>query len=1203
MKELDEPLNIEENIDNLNEKKIIEQDKERIAPSESELNEEDDEALYTVYINQPQNNDQEENNIISTSKYTWYNFFPKMLVQEFSRMANNYFLIIAVLQTIKEISYSNGNPLILIPLTLVVCLSGIKDLYEDYKRKESDNKENNSICQVYNSELNKFEEKKWHTIKLGHIVKVFKNEQIPADLLLLTTSEESGFCYVETKNIDGETNLKSKQSNPLLKNKIQNDNDLSKLKYVCVTKPPNEYIYKFDATLYKINDQGKIESLTKYILIDNKSFLLRGCTLRQTDYVIGVAIYIGENTKTMRNAPKVKTKHSTVESNMNKQIIVVFLIQIILSFISSFIHVILYIKQYKSLHHYIYTNEVKKRNLIGLFFKIAGTWTLIISNIVPISLLVTMETIKFFQSWVIGWDIDMFDKTKTYGCKVQSSTLNEELGQIKYIFTDKTGTLTKNQMNFKMMSIGIDIYGSFDNNETNNNNNLLKDEYGDITNVDFYDINNSFKNDLNDIDKKEKINHFMTNICLCNSVIIDKKLFEKSNIIQYQASSPDELALVSFARSQNYIFLDRTSDDYIILEINKEKLNYKILNILEYSSERKRMSIICENPNGEKYHYIKGADSTIEKLLKKENTKIYELEKTKEYLIDYSNHGLRTLMLAYKKISTEEYNSWKNKYEKLKKNPNHREEDILNLYNEIENNFIILGSTAIEDQLQDNVNDVIDSFVSIGIKVWMLTGDKFETAKNIAFSCKLFQNNMKIFEIKDCNTKKELKNKLKSIINDNKKSFENKFNIYKFGLIIGGSELEEIFLHRKLLILFCHLCLKCTSVICCRASPKQKAQLVNMIKEVNGSITLAIGDGANDVGMITEANVGIGIQGKEGTQAARASDYVISEFSHIKKLLFFHGREYYRRNSWVIGYNFYKNILYSSPVFWAGTITLYSGVTIFDPWILQLYNPLFVALPCGYYGIYSLEFPQNKLVNNPKYYIQGMEGKCFNMLNFLKFIGFGFFEGFIIFSLGNFWFNKGNEDGLVDDFYSVGTAVFAAVIFVANLRIALQTHIHEIYSTMITSLSAFSYFLIVFLMSNNYVLPGSIIREFVILDNWKDVILDIKFILYLFAVSVICFFIEMCSDKYPELFCGKENYIFNKKRRTELKNYNGNKSCDEIKANIDDIKENFDKFQEETCEEIKEDNDEEIKEENKEANINKNIDIDILKEEENNELV
>ena len=1195
MKELDEPLNIEENFNNLNEKKVIEKDRERIAPSESEINEEDDEGLYTVYINYPQNNDQEENNIISTSKYTWYNFFPKVLVQEFSRMANNYFLIIAVLQTIKEISYSNGNPLVLIPLTLVICLNGAKDLYEDYKRKESDNKENNSICQIFNSKLNKFEEKKWHTIKIGDIIKVFKDEQIPADLLLLTTSEESGFCYIETKNIDGETNLKSKQSIPKFRKKLKKDDDLSTLKYVCITKPPNEFIYKFDATLYKINNQGKIKNINKYILLDNKSFLLRGCTLRQTDYIIGVAIYIGENTKTMRNAPKVKTKHSTVESNMNKLIIIVFFIQLILSFTSSFIHVILYIKQYKSLQYYIYTNETKKKNLIGLFFKIAGTWVLIISNIVPISLLVTMETIKFFQSWVIGWDIDMFDKTKTYGCKVQSSTLNEELGQIKYIFTDKTGTLTKNQMNFKMMSIGIDIYGSFDsNNKINNNNVLLNDDYGNITNVDFYDINSNFKNDLNDINKKDKINHFMINMCLCNSVIIDKKLFDKSNIIQYQASSPDEMALVSFARSQNYIFLDRTSDDYIILEINKEKIKYKILNILEYSSERKRMSIICENPNGDIYHYIKGADSTIEKLLKKkENKKNYELEKTKEYLTDFSNHGFRTLMLAYKKLPKEEYISWKNNYEKIKKNPNHLEIEILNLYDEIEKNFIILGSTAIEDQLQDNVNDVIDSFVSIGMKIWMLTGDKFETARNIAYSCKLFQNDMKIFEIKDCNSKQEIKNKLKSILNDNKKYFETKINIYKYGLIIGGNELEEIFLHKKLLLLFCHLCLKCTSVVCCRASPKQKAQLVNMIKEVNGSITLAIGDGANDVGMITEANVGIGIQGKEGTQAARASDYVISEFSHIKKLLFFHGREYYRRNSWVIGYNFYKNILYSSPIFWAGTITVYSGVTIFDPWILQLYNPLFVALPCGYYGIYSLEFPQKKLVNNPKYYIQGMEGKCFNMLNFLKFIGFGFFEGFLIFLLGNFWFNKGNKDGLVDDFYSVGTAVFAAVIFVANLRIALQTNKHEIYSTMITSLSALSYFLVVFLMSNSYVLPDSIIREFVILDNWKDVILDIKFIFYLFAVSVICVFVEICSDNYPDLFFGKKKYNYAKKRKTELKNYSF--SSAEIKANIDEIKGNFDEIQEETSDEIKEDN----TDENKKGNIDKKND----KDEENYDLI
>ena len=1117
--------------------------------SESEIIEE--EQLYPIYINFPEFNDQEEDNSISTRKYKWYNFFPKMLLIEFSRLANSYFLIIAVLQTIKEISYSDGIPLILIPLTFVICINGVKDLYEDYKRKESDNKENNSLCYAFDSISNTFVQKKWYTIKHGDIVKILKDEQIPADLLLLTTSDESGFCYIETKNIDGETNLKSKQSNQKLKNQITKDEDLSKLKYICVTKPPDEYIYKFDATLYKINQNSQIENNNEFILIDSKSFLLRGCTLRQTDYIIGVAIYIGENTKTMINAPKVKIKHSTVESIMNKQIILVFILQIVISFIASFIHVILYIKDFKSLQSYIYVGQLKKENLIRLLFKIAGTWALVLSNIVPISLLVTMETIKFFQSWVMAWDIDMYDQTKTYGCKVQTSTLNEELGQIKYIFTDKTGTLTKNHMNFKMMSIGLDAYGSLETDSSKIDS--LNDSYGKITNVDFLDLNNNFQSDLNNNTKNGLINHFMINLCLCNSVIIDKKLFDKSNIINYQASSPDEMALVSFARSQNYIFLDRTSDDYIFLEINGEKENYKILNILEYSSERKRMSIICETPDGEIIHYIKGADSAIEKLLNEKNKKSNELANTKQYLKNYSTYGLRTLMLAYKELSREEYDEWNNKYESVKKSPTFKEEDILKLYDEIERDFNVLGSTAIEDQLQDNVNDVIDSFVSIGIKIWMLTGDKYETAKNIAYSCKLFQHNMNILEVGEYENKKELKNRLKNIYNDNKIYFDNEKNYFRFGLIIGGNELEKIFLDHKLLILFSQICLKCTSVICCRASPKQKAQLVKMIKELDGAITLAIGDGANDVGMITEANVGIGIQGIEGTQAARSSDYVLSQFSHIKKLLFFHGREYYRRNSWVIGYNFYKNFIYISPIFWAGIITLFSGVTIFDPWILQLYNTLFVALPCGWYGIYSLEYPQQELINHPEYYIQGMEGKCFSMEKFSKFIGFAFGEGFLIYYLGNYWFDAGNDDGTVDDFYAVGTAVYGAIVIIANLRIVLQTNIHEFYSIMITSLSALSFFLAVFLMSNNYVLPGFIVREFLILDNWKEVILDIKFYAYVLLVSTICYFIEICSDKYPELFLKKEKYVFNRSR-AELKYIENNEEIENDEKKNNEIK-------------------------------------------------
>ena len=1139
-----EPL-YKENKNNINENRTISGDED------SNLKEE--ENFYTVYINYPRYNDHEENNSISTSKYKWYTFFPKMLLSEFSRLSNRYFLMLAILQTIKEISYSFGNPLILIPLTFVMCLNGIKDLYEDLKRKESDNKENNSICQIFDTTLNQFIEKKWYSIKQGDIVKVLKEEQIPADLLLITTSDESGFCYIETKNIDGETNLKIKKSNSKIKNKIKKEEDLSSLKYVCLTKPPNEYIYKFDATLYKINEDGRIKNKDKFILIDQNSFLLRGCTLRQTDYIIGVAIYVGEHTKSMINAPKVKTKHSTVEYNMNRQIIIVFIIQVLISFISSFIHVILYVKNYNSLQSYIYINQEKRENLIGLFLKISGTWYLVMTNIVPISLLVTMEMIKFVQSWIIGWDIDMFDKTKRFGCKVQSSTLNEELGQIKYIFTDKTGTLTKNKMNFKMMSIGMYSYGSLETNKFNND--LLNDKYGNIKNVEFYDINDKFRNDLNDNNKKELINHFFINLCLCNSVIIDKKLFEKSNIINYEASSPDEMALVNFARLQKYIFLNRTSDDNIILEINEQKINYKILNILEYSSERKRMSIICETPKGEIIQYIKGADSIIEELLNEKSKSSNELQKTKEYLKNFSSFGLRTLMLGYKILNKEEYISWNNKYENIKKNPNNKDEDIIKLYNEIENNFNILGSTAIEDQLQDEVNNLIGSFISIGIKVWMLTGDKYETAINIAYSCKLFQQNMNIIEIGEYKTKKELKKRLTKIYDDNKLQFENDNNFFKFGLIIGGSQIEQIFLDTKLLILFLNISTKCSSVILCRASPKQKAQVVKLIKEKDRAITMAIGDGANDVGMITESNVGIGIQGIEGTQAARASDYVLTQFSHLKKLLFFHGREYYRRNTWVIGYNFYKNFLYSGPVFFAGLITEFSGVTIYDPWILTLFNMVFVSLPCGWYGVCSLEYPQEILINHPEYYIQGIQGKCFSIGKFIKFIGFAFGEGFIIYILGYYWFCGGNTDGTIDDFYAVGTAVYGEVIIMSNLRIILQNEVHHFWGTMITILSVLSFFFTVFLMSSDYILPGYMIVDLFILENWKEVILDLKFYLFVLVSSTICYFIEICSYRYPSLFFNEEKYYYNI-RRDELKYIENNNDFNNEATSIIESNEN-----------------------------------------------
>jgi phospholipid-transporting ATPase len=861
----------------------------------------------------------------------------------------------------------------------------------------------------------------------------------------------------------------------------------------------------------------------------------------------------------MINSPDLRAKHSSVEIEMNKHLIAIFITQLIISIILSISYVIIYSKNFYGLWKYFFDNEKNEVNkdFMSLFVKMAGTWVVINTNFVPISMLVTMETIKFFQAMFMEWDIDMFDKETSIGCKVQSSTLNEELGQIKYIFSDKTGTLTKNYMKYKMMSIGDDIYGNYINdkknkiniietNETQKNNkndinntnfisdddkeNLIntdnnedklirdsnnnKDIYGLIENVEFIDSNNSFASDIQNSDKKNLINEFLLCLSLCHTVLIDNKKKKEKNQLEYQCSSPDEKALVYFARSQNYILKNKSLDDKITLEIfGKEKV-FELLNTLEYSSERKRMSVIVKTPENKYMVYTKGADSMIELLLCNEDKHSELLNKTREYLKLFSIHGLRTLIIAYKEISEENYNNWSDRYLETKKNVNHTEEDLNKLYDEMETNFKLIGSTAIEDELQDNVDVIIDDIMRTGMRVWMLTGDKLDTAKNIAISCKLFKENMKIMEIKEHSTSQELKNELTIKLNDNVFDDENT----NVGLLIGGEELEKIFADNELLNLFFELSINCLSVVCSRVSPKQKGQLVNLIKSTEKAITLAIGDGANDVGMINEANVGVGIQGKEGSQAARASDYAIKEFSHLKKLLFFNGRESYRKNSWVILYNFYKNVLFVSPMICNAFTTFCSGITTYDPFVHQLMNTIYTAIPPGWFGVFNYEYTVKELMNNPLYYIQGIYKKCYHFKGLVRAFGLSAIEGFIIFLCGHYSFKFGNSDGTLNDYWADGTVIMAAVVIQANVKLTLDMSFIDYFGLAIIILSALLYIFTIGVADSDWMLPKSWVTGFYILDNFKEVIIDLKFWFCMILVCVFCSFIEIFADKIPILF-------------------------------------------------------------------------------------
>ena len=1071
---------------------------------------------YIIFIGPKHNKENNyllETNKITTSKYYFYNFFPKILIEQFSYISNIYFLIISILQTIKDISYSNGSPIMLIPFSFVVLINGIKDLYEDIKRKKMNNIDNNRICEVYDTKKNRFINKKWEEVKLGDIIKIKKNEIICCDMILLETSESSGICLVEPKNINGESNLYMKQINTNLKKNFVNYSDFN---YICITKNQNDNLYKFKGTLYEIDSESKDIKLSQNkneFYFNQKNFLLRGMILRQTDYIIGCAIYIGHNTKVMVNSPNLKNKKSKLEKRMNKSVIFIFIFQLCLSFISSIINLFQNQNNILFMDKFIYDS---KQNLdyyteIINFIKTFGTWIVIMTNFVPISLLTTFPFSKLCYGYFISKDIDMTNKKDIVGPRVHSSNLNEELGQVNFIFTDKTGTLTQNKMKFKAFTVETTSYGEVNPDLSINIlfNKKLKDKYGEIPDVEFIDNDHKLRDNLAQKNFSKNLLHFFYNLCLCNDVEIDIKKLEKYSKIEYISSSSDEKCLINFSRYCGFIYKNKLDNNSIIIENDNKEIKFNKCYILEFTSERRRMSVIIKNELKNKYYlYIKGSDNVINNLISPEykNTKEYKYIMNK--INEYSKKGLRILLVGYKELTNQEFMEFDKKYKYLSEDldENNTQEKIYILYEEIETNIILLGATAIEDKLQYKVEETINKFINIGIKICMVTGDKLETAKNIAKSCKLINEDMvlvlvqynRILDI--CEQEKSLINYLKNLIQT---QFNN--NNKKYCLLINGDTLLNIFESKEAIKLFYTLFNKSDSIICSRVDPQQKAKLVSIIKSSSKKVCLAIGDGANDVGMITEANVGIGIHGLEGSEASRASDYSINQFYHLQKLLLYHGRESYRKNSYYIIYNFYKNIVFVSPMFFYGFLNFFSGITLYEPFLHQLYNVIYSIFPIFYFSIFDREYESDFLVKNPRFYIQGIRNECFNLFMFYRYLIMGFIEGFILLFSGFVTFYFNNKEGYnINNLYSIGNVVFSGIIIIVNLKVLLNSKIIDFFLIFLIIFSIVSFYIGVILFSGEKIgfisLHKYFLSNYYIIGDYTFVIKDNKYILYILFI-------------------------------------------------------------------------------------------------------
>ncbi|XP_051513953.1 probable phospholipid-transporting ATPase IA isoform X1 [Myxocyprinus asiaticus] len=954
----------------------------------------DQENSRLIFINQPQFT-KFCSNRVSTAKYNVLTFLPRFLYSQFRRAANSFFLFIALLQQIPDVS-PTGRWTTLVPLIFILVVAAVKEVIEDLKRHKADNVVNKKETQVLRNGA--WEIVHWEKVVVGDIVKVNGKDFVPADAILLSSSEPQGMCYIETSNLDGETNLKIRQGLQITAD-IKDIDSLMRLSGRMECESPNRHLYEFVGNI-RLDGHSTVP-------LGPDQILLRGAQLRNTQWVHGIVVYTGHDTKLMQNSTRPPLKLSNVERITNFQILLLFGCLLAISFVCS-IGQTIWKYQYGNDAWYMDLNYGGAANF-GLNFL---TFIILFNNLIPISLLVTLEVIKFIQAFFINWDTDMLYEATNTPAMARTSNLNEELGQVKYIFSDKTGTLTCNVMQFKKCTVAGVAYG---------HSSQSTEESG-------FNDPSLLENLQSNHPTAPVIMEFMTMMAICHTAVPERM----DDRITYQAASPDEGALVRAAHNLGFVFSGRTPDCVIVESLEKEE-KYELLHVLEFTSARKRMSVIMRTPSGKIRLYCKGADTVIYERLA-DSSRYKDI--TLKHLEQFATEGLRTLCFAVTDISESSYQQWLEVHQHVSTSLQNRALKLEESYELIEKNLQLLGATAIEDKLQDKVPETIETLMKADIKIWILTGDKQETAINIGHSCKLLTKNMGLLVINEdtLDGTRETLSHLCSLLGD----ASHKEN--EFALIIDGKTLKYALTFGACQY-FLDLALSCKAVICCRVSPLQKSEVVEMVKKQVKVITLAIGDGANDVGMIQTAHVGVGISGNEGLQAANSSDYSIAQFKYLKNLLLVHGAWNYNRVAKCILYCFYKNIVLYIIEIWFAFVNGFSGQILFERWCIGLYNVIFTALPPLTLGIFERSCRKENMLKYPELYKTSQNAMGFNTKVFWAHCLNGLFHSVILFwfPLKAFQHDTVFGNGKTPDYLLLGNMVYTFVVITVCLKAGLET--------------------------------------------------------------------------------------------------------------------------------------------------------------------
>ncbi|MBA0637006.1 hypothetical protein Godav_022094 [Gossypium davidsonii] len=1017
-----------------------------ISMSQKEINDED---ARLVHINDPvQTNERFEfsGNSIRTGKYSILTFLPRNLFEQFHRVAYIYFLLIAVLNQLPQLAVF-GRGASILPLAFVLLVTAVKDAYEDYRRHRSDRIENNRLASVLVDD--QFQEKKWKNIQVGEIIKIYANETIPCDMVLLSTSDPTGVTYVQTINLDGESNLKTRYAKQETLMKIpENDKVIGLIK----CEKPNRNIYGF---------QANMEVDGKQLSLGPSNIILRGCELKNTAWAVGVAVYAGRETKAMLNSSGAPSKRSRLETHMNLEIIFLSLFLIALCTVVSICAAVWLRRHRKALDYLPFyrrkefsDGEEENYNYYGWGLEICFTFlmsVIVFQIMIPISLYISMELVRVGQAYFMIRDTQMYDESSNSRFQCRALNINEDLGQIKYVFSDKTGTLTENKMEFQCASIwGVDYSGgnaiSLDQNDgyfVKVDGKVLRPKMKVRTDPELL----QFARNRKETQEGSHVYDFFLALAACNTIVplIVDTPDPTVKLIDYQGESPDEQALVYAAASYGFMLIERTSG-HIVIDIQGERQRFNVFGLHEFDSDRKRMSVILGFPDRSVKVFVKGADTSIFSVIDR-SMDMKVIRTTEAHLHSYSSLGLRTLVVGMRELSTSEFKQWHSTFEAASTALMGRASLLRKVANNIENNLHILGASGIEDKLQQGVPEAIESLRTAGIKVWVLTGDKQETAISIGYSSKLLTSKMTQIIINSKSMESCRKSLEDAIIMSKKPTTTSAISgttnntggtsgagSTPIALIMDGTSLVYILdseLEERLFQLSCN----CSVVLCCRVAPLQKAGIVSLVKKRTADMTLSIGDGANDVSMIQMADVGVGISGQEGRQAVMASDFAMGQFRFLVPLLLVHGHWNYQRMGYMILYNFYRNAVFVLVLFWYVLFTSFTLTTAITEWSSVLYSVIYTALPTIVVGILDKDLSRRTLLKYPQLYRAGQKQECYNKKLFWITMIDTFWQSAVAFfiPLLAYW-------GSTIDTSSIGDLWTLAVVILVNLHLAMDVN-------------------------------------------------------------------------------------------------------------------------------------------------------------------